>query len=294
MILLILGHLVGDYVLQWNTLAQKKSFRCKRKEGIIYLILHSFIYAVAIGIFSLALFGWKMALIIAGILFVAHFVIDGIKKEIDNHINERKQIFTYVADQTIHIAIVVLIYYAFKNVSYTDEYLLKPLAADITFKQIATLLSGIIICWHPTSFLVDKALIALNPAEKKGTEDKMSAEKVVAEQTKSYQVSVTKTSNATDALYSVDIEAKENADVEHAKSQDKYGKWIGIAEREIILLLGLTGQYSAIGFVLTAKSVARFEQLKEKRFAEKYLIGTLVSTLVAIGLSLLIKTYLVR
>ena len=41
-------------------------------------------------------------------------------------------------------------------------------------------------------------------------------------------------------------------------------------EREIILILGLMGQFGAIGFVLTAKSLARFRQLEDKEFAEKY------------------------
>lgn len=60
------------------------------------------------------------------------------------------------------------------------------------------------------------------------------------------------------------------------------GFWIGILEREIILLLGLLGQYGTIGFVLTAKSVSRYKQLEDKSFAEKYLIGTLSSALIAL------------
>ena len=34
--------------------------------------------------------------------------------------------------------------------------------------------------------------------------------------------------------------------------------------------------------MLTAKSLARFRQLEDKEFAEKYLIGTLLSTFIAI------------
>ena len=53
--------------------------------------------------------------------------------------------------------------------------------------------------------------------------------------------------------------------------------------REIILLLGLMGQYGAVGFVLTAKSLARYKQLEKKAFAEKYLVGTLLSAFIAFG-----------
>lgn len=62
----------------------------------------------------------------------------------------------------------------------------------------------------------------------------------------------------------------------------KIGSLIGILEREIILILGLMGQYGAIGFVLAAKSLARFKQLEERDFAEKYIVGTLLSAFIAI------------
>ena len=66
------------------------------------------------------------------------------------------------------------------------------------------------------------------------------------------------------------------------KEGAKIGSWIGILEREIILILGLMGQFGAIGFVLTAKSLARFKQLENKSFAEKYLVGTLLSAFISI------------
>lgn len=59
------------------------------------------------------------------------------------------------------------------------------------------------------------------------------------------------------------------------------GSWIGILEREIILVLGNMGQFAAIGFVLTAKSFARHKQLENQDFAEKYIVGTLLSSLIA-------------
>lgn len=63
----------------------------------------------------------------------------------------------------------------------------------------------------------------------------------------------------------------------------KVGALIGILEREIILLLGTMGQFGAIGFVLTAKSLARYKQLEDKEFAEKYIVGTLLSALIALA-----------
>ena len=50
----------------------------------------------------------------------------------------------------------------------------------------------------------------------------------------------------------------------------------------------LTGQVSAIGFVLTAKSIARFKQFEAQGFAERYLVGTLASTAFAIFTALVL------
>ena len=46
-----------------------------------------------------------------------------------------------------------------------------------------------------------------------------------------------------------------------------------------MLLFIAMNQYTAMGMVLTAKSIARYDQItKEQTFAEYYLIGTLLST----------------
>jgi hypothetical protein len=60
------------------------------------------------------------------------------------------------------------------------------------------------------------------------------------------------------------------------------GRYIGILERAIILTLTLSGAYTSIAFVLTAKSIARYKELENRDFAEYYLVGTLLSALIAI------------
>lgn len=71
--------------------------------------------------------------------------------------------------------------------------------------------------------------------------------------------------------------------LEPSAGTDNAGAFIGVLERCIILLLLFANQYAAIGFVLTAKSVARYNKIAEdKSFAERYLLGTLLSTLLVI------------
>ena len=71
------------------------------------------------------------------------------------------------------------------------------------------------------------------------------------------------------------------------------GRLIGILERTITLVLIVLGQWAAIVLLLAAKSIARFEELKDRRFAEYYLVGTLTSILVAVvvGLALLVLLF---
>lgn len=67
------------------------------------------------------------------------------------------------------------------------------------------------------------------------------------------------------------------------------GRLIGVLERMVMLTLVWLGQWSAIGFVLTAKSIARFKELEDRAFAEAYLVGTLTSFLVAGASGLLLR-----
>lgn len=79
-------------------------------------------------------------------------------------------------------------------------------------------------------------------------------------------------------------------DGEAQKGNDKNaGRFIGTLERIIMVIFIALEQYSAVGLVLTAKSIARYERItKEQDFAEYYLLGTLLSTIVAICVSVLI------
>lgn len=67
------------------------------------------------------------------------------------------------------------------------------------------------------------------------------------------------------------------------------GRYIGLVERLIMLVFLVLQQFAAIGLVLTAKSIARFDRIsKDQQFAEYYLLGTLLSTLFVIVTTVLI------
>ena len=63
------------------------------------------------------------------------------------------------------------------------------------------------------------------------------------------------------------------------------GRLIGQLERALIFLLVFIGQAGAIGFLVAAKSILRFEEARKQKHAEYVLIGTLLSFSLAIALS---------
>lgn len=70
------------------------------------------------------------------------------------------------------------------------------------------------------------------------------------------------------------------------------GRVIGFLERVMIFFFVLNGHYSAMGFILAAKGITRFKKLEERTFAEYFLIGTLLSAVVAGAIALLTKKLL--
>lgn len=67
--------------------------------------------------------------------------------------------------------------------------------------------------------------------------------------------------------------------------------WIGILERILIFVFIVSGQFSAIGFLIAAKSVFRFNDAREdgNKKAEYFLLGTLISFTLAIVVGLVVS-----
>lgn len=70
------------------------------------------------------------------------------------------------------------------------------------------------------------------------------------------------------------------------------GKYIGILERLLIFLLIIAGYWEPIGFLIAAKSIFRFGDLKEakdRKLTEYILMGTLLSFSLAIVVGLVVR-----
>src|SRR5690606_35088135 len=81
-------------------------------------------------------------------------------------------------------------------------------------------------------------------------------------------------------------EDKKNDSLENA------GKYIGYLERLLVFIFIISNHWEAVGFLITAKSVFRFGDLKEskeRKLTEYVLIGTLLSFGTAICIALLFQ-----
>jgi len=75
------------------------------------------------------------------------------------------------------------------------------------------------------------------------------------------------------------------------------GNYIGILERLFVFGFILTGHFEAIGFLLAAKSIFRFGDLKEakdRKLTEYVLIGTLISFGISILTGLIVQALLLQ
>ncbi|HEY7770675.1 MAG TPA: hypothetical protein VIB55_21095 [Longimicrobium sp.] len=70
------------------------------------------------------------------------------------------------------------------------------------------------------------------------------------------------------------------------------GRMIGVLERMLLALFMAVQAYQAIGLLIAAKGLIRSKELEDRGFAEYFLVGTLASTLLAIGAGVLIQLLL--
>lgn len=277
--LLLIAHLIGDFFLQPVKLVEQK------KNSIKGLIIHTIIYTLMIAL-VLLLFGniWEITFW-AFLIFISHFAIDYVRIKINkNNKNNNIRFYSFVIDQLIHVLILVINAFIIEsdlNVIGMFFYDIEILR-EIGFNNIINYSLSILIVLKPSSIFIKYFFdFIFIKKEKNFTDEK---ENIIT----SYNLII---SNENKVEKKIEISQQKVVDnlKEKNNDSDNIGSLIGILERVIILLLGALGLYGSIALVLTAKSLARFKQLENKKFAEKYLVGTLMSLIIAILALLVIK-----
>ncbi|MEM7496373.1 MAG: DUF3307 domain-containing protein [Pseudomonadota bacterium] len=231
---LLLAHLIGDFALQPDWMAQRK-----REPGI--LVVH-----VGVHVAMTALILGVLAPLPLAVIATTHFAIDLAKARLFRRTPQ--PLSHFIADQAAHLTVLVAVALAFPALAAASLWppLLPPEAAAHWSAAIA-IAAGIIVAFSAGRYAVTILLADLGlpagPAE------------------------------ADDALA-------------------RGGLWIGRLERLLVFALVLVQQFTAIGMLIAAKSILRFNSdagadAKARRQSEYVIIGTLMSVGWALGAGLL-------
>jgi len=239
LLLLMLGHILGDFYAQTTAMAENK------KHSLRWVMVHSLAYfaamsAACVPVMSAGILGLA---VMAGLL---HGAIDTCKYLLLKGRPGRDGL-VFVVDQCAHIISLLALTYIW-SCGQIPLRMWIPVsgffaAAGISKRLVCRWVLGLLLIHKPANIMIQIVMKDYKPA-----------------------------SNTT-----------------AGRADNRAGRMIGSLERFIMLLLMSCGQYAAIGLVLTAKSIARYDRIsKDEQFAEYYLLGTLMSTAVVISCALLL------
>jgi len=222
-----------------------------------YLYLH-----VLVTGFAAMLLVWDISLLFPICLItIIHGLTDGIKGEVNKHfLHGSSPIYLFVTDQIIHF---LTLYIVWILVTSQSGIFSTELTLLLQSQKFWLYLLGYTWISIPIAVIIGKIT--------EGWSNELNTP----------QTSITDPTSST-AMYKLGLK---NA-----------GKWIGIIERILILTFVLNLQFAAIGFMLAAKSVFRFGDLKDSKDHKKteyIIIGTFLSFMISI-LTGIVLNYLTK
>lgn len=244
--ILLLGHVLGDFYVQTNHIATKK------EDSMRWVMLHSLIYSFAVLATSIVFARFDMLLasivvcILHGGIDVCKYYYLLYKKKLRKKtlLVERN---VFLIDQLLHIVCIITVSFfgvqQIKNITFWKWIDTLSSLSTIDISVVLYWIFSLLLIHKPANIIIQKLLM----------------------------------------LYKTDTS-------NHIIKKDpNAGRLIGTLERFIMLLFLSIHQYVAIGLVLTAKSIARYDRIsKEQDFAEYYLLGTLLSTAVVVVVSFIL------
>ena len=241
LICLVASHFVGDFIFQSDKDASNKL-------RLLILLKHSFIVAILSYVLCGVWTQWRIPLVI----FCTHSVIDWIKEKAVKRegLSNKWCSYAFLIDQTAHIFIIIILAITIipvSTVAGAGANAISLFWVDLFgrgFLKLLIVISGAILAVKAGGILIGMAVRPFLDEIKNNEND-------------------------------VDMETKTSS-----RGLKNGGKVIGQLERSLIFLFILMGQLSGIGFLIAAKSVFRFGEVKDPRHrmeAEYIIIGTLMS-----------------
>jgi hypothetical protein len=231
---LILAHLIGDFVLQTESMVKKKE---QKKIFSAQFWYHLLIHAV---LYTLFLWDASMWPIVAS-LTIIHGFIDVSKIYLQT---DHNRLFWFFTDQTLHILSIFVVWFLWFNPDLN-------IVSSIFSPTILVHLFAIVLLTKVTSVMIQHIM----------------------------------------SRWTENVLRQPNDSLPLA------GKYIGMLERLLIYIFVFVGSWEAIGFLLAAKSVFRFGDLKEandRKLTEYILLGTLLSFSIATSVSILVSSVMMN
>lgn len=268
-LLLFFSHLLCDFIFQGKSIFNMR-FSKDLKKGLVGNAIHSCIHFLLM-LFLLSLYYFLDKPIKLNILtcfkisfYIAfmHFVIDEAKSlTIKFKASLENDIVLFIIDQALHVTAIVFIASSLNINGFLKEVviIINTYPSDINIIDRWLVLSIIfLLCTWVSGVFIRKYISNVN--------------------LKAYSKLIDSGFIVSNKVRDTDTGARDG------------GFIIGILERTFILLVMAIGQPQMIGFVLTAKSIARFKKLDDSSFAEYFIIGTFISFITAIAGGIIIRS----
>lgn len=260
LLLLLTGHILGDYYFQSERIARHKETDRKALQE------HCLVYGLPFGLIGM-LFGLNAWLL--GIFFLAFFIHGAIdigkaallKKNRKGETLERAEGRIYLLDQFLHWLSLILLAYFFRGrtEAFVMPGIITGIFAELGIPRLAAFqwALALLLIYRPSNITFRKLFSMYKP------------------QPEADDPELTPTINGI------------------RQEKLRAGGIIGVLEKFIALIFLVSGEYMAIGLVLTAKSIARYDKIsRSSTFAEYYLIGTLASLIMVLLIHALVFHFL--
>ncbi|HYH03208.1 MAG TPA: DUF3307 domain-containing protein [Bacillota bacterium] len=250
LLLTLIAHTLADFLFQTHNVVTAKD----RLQFSGFLTHGSLVFIILAGLLSG--YHWLGVLLYSLIITAAHLTIDVLKALLIRNRSCRVELTGFIADQILHFLVILLVWQVFDL--QPDSRITGIFSALITPKLVAVFGQSV----SQTGWSMTKVLGC-----------------VLAYLTVCW-------GGAVFIQKFLRIFPYHNDDG-YNSSLKETGRYIGILERALILTLVMNNSLTAVVFIFTAKSIARYNELNNRDFAEYYLVGTLLSTALAFGCGLI-------
>ncbi len=240
---IVAAHLVADFWLQGDgVVAAKRQFR------IAAYLKHAVVHALAAYAFAGLWLVWQIPVAV----FASHFAIDGLKesllrwlapKDAEDKPVARWKLWAIILDQLLHVAVLAAIV---AILSICGTISVEPYWSDLLGNTL-WLKALVLLCGAILTIVAGGVLVGIFVQP---------------------------------LLQEIRSAHKSKEIVPEQRGLQNGGRLIGQLERTLILLFILSAQPAGVGFLIAAKSIFRFGELKDNETrmeAEYIIIGTMLS-----------------